>query len=163
MSILYNSTLVVGLSVVIFFVLLWYLGVHKFLGKKLDERAQAIRSELDEARKLREEAQELFAEFERKQKQVQEQAEDITAKARQEAEAAAVRAKEDIKVSIDRRMKAADEQIALAEQNAIKEVRDRAAAIAIAAAAEVLANRIGDSEDDRLIQNAIEKVSTRLH
>ena len=96
MEIFYNSTFVVGISFVLFILLLLYLGVHKLLAAKLDERAAGIRTELDEARKLREDAQELFAEFERKQKEVEGQAEEIIAHARVEAEQAAERAKADI-------------------------------------------------------------------
>ena len=163
MSLLYNSTFLVGVSFVLFFGLLAYLGVHKFLGRKLDERAEGIRNELGEARKLREEAQELFADFERKQKEVEGQAEEIIAHAKVEAEAAAERAKADIAASIERRLKAADEQIGLAESNAVKEVKDKAVSVAIAAANEVLASRIGASEDEKLIEAAIKDVGAKLH
>lgn len=163
MSLLYNSTFLIGVSFVLFLALLGYLGVHTFLGRKLDERAEGIRGELAEARRLREEAQELFAEFERKQKDVAGQAEEIVAHARIEAEQAAERAKADIATSIDRRLKAADEQIALAEANAVKEVKDRAVSVAIAAATEVLAGRVGDTEDEALIQAAISDVGAKLH
>lgn len=163
MGLLYNSTFLVGVSFFLFLALLAYLGVHKFLGQKLDERAEGIRTELAEARKLREEAQELFAEFERKQKHVEGQAEEIVAHARVEAEQAAERAKADIAHSIDRRLKAADEQIALAESNAVREVKDKAVSIAIAAATEILTSRVGDTEDEALIEAAISDVGTKLH
>ena len=133
------------------------------LGAMLDKRAEGIRTELDEARKLREEAQELFADFERKQKEVEGQAEEIIAHAKVEAEAAAERAKADIAASIERRLKAADEQIGLAESNAVKEVKDKAVSVAIAAANEVLASRIGASEDEKLIEAAIKDVGAKLH
>ena len=150
MEIFYNSTLVVGIALVLFFGLLAYLGVHKVIGGKLDERAQGIRDELDEARKLREEAQELFAEFERKQKEVEGQAAEIVEHAKAEAEAAAVRAKEDIANSIERRLRAADDQIALAESNAVKEVKDKAVSVAIAAAQEVLTSNLGGDKAEGL-------------
>ena len=160
---LYNSTFLVGVSFLLFLALLAYLGVHKFLAKKLDERADGIRGELAEARKLREEAQELFAEFERKQRAVADQAEEIVAHAKVEAEQAAERAKADIAASIERRLRAADEQIALAEANAVKEVKDKAVSVAIAAATEVLTDHIGDTEDAALIQAAISDVGAKLH
>lgn len=163
MEIWYNSTFTVGVAFVLFLALLWYLGVHKLIGRQLDDRAVRIRAELDEARQLREEAQELFAEFERKQKQVAGQTEEIIAHARAEAEAAAERAKADIQVSIQRRLKAADEQIALAESNAIREVKDRAVTIAIAAAADVLRDRLGEDRQRTLVDAAIEDVGQRLH
>ena len=163
MEIFYNSTFVVGISFVLFILLLLYLGVHKLLAAKLDERAAGIRTELDEARKLREDAQELFAEFERKQKEVEGQAEEIIAHARVEAEQAAERAKADIAASIERRLKAADEQITLAESNAIKQVKDRAVAVAIAAASDVLTANLGAEKAEGLIDNAIKEVGSRLH
>lgn len=163
MEIFYNSNIVVGISFFLFLALLAYLGVHKLIIGKLDERAQGIREELAEARRLREEAQEVFAEFERKQREVQGQADDIVANAKTEAEAAAERAKADIANSIERRLKAADDQIALAESNAIKEVKDKAASVAIAAATEVLAAKVGDSQDEALIEAAIRDVGARLH
>jgi F-type H+-transporting ATPase subunit b len=163
MDIWYNSTFVVGVAFVLFIALLFYLGVHKFIARALDERAARIRAELAEARQLREEAQELFAEFERKQRQVASQADEIVAHARVEAEAAAERAKEDIKVSIERRLKAADEQIALAEANAVRQVKDQAVAVAIAAATDVLRQRLGEDRDRGLVDAAIEEVGRKLH
>ena len=163
MEIWYNSNFTVGVAFVLFVALLWYLGVHRLIGRSLDDRAARIRTELDEARRLREEAQELFAEFERKQKQVAGQADEIVAHARAEAENAAERAKADLEVSIERRLKAADEQIALAEANAIRQVKDRAVAVAIAAAADVLRARLGDDRKQQLVDEAIEDVGQRLH
>lgn len=163
MDLWHNSTFVVGVAFVIFVALLAYLGVHKLIARALDERAGRIRAELGEARQLREEAQELFAEFERKQRQVAGQAEEIVAHARTEAEAAAERAKQDIRVSIDRRLKAADEQIAMAEANAVRQVKDRAVSIAIAAAADVLRQRLGEDRARGLVDDAIEEVGRKLH
>ena len=163
MEIFYDSTLVVAIALVLFLALLAYLGVHKLVGGKLDERAQGIRNELDEARKLREEAQELFAEFERKQKEVEGQAAEIVEHAKAEAEAAAVRAKDEIAGSIERRLRAADDQIALAEANAIKEVKDRAVSVAIAAAQEVLTSNLDDSKAENLVEGAIREVGAKLH
>ena len=163
MDIWHNSTFVVGVAFVLFIALLLYLGVHKFIARALDERAARIRAELAEARQLREEAQELFAEFERKQRQVAGHADEIVAHARVEAEAAAERAKEDIKVSIERRLKAAEEQIGLAEANAVRQVKEQAIAIAIAAATDVLRQRLGQDRDRGLVDEAIEEVGRKLH
>jgi F-type H+-transporting ATPase subunit b len=163
MDIFYNTDFTVAISWFLFLGLLAYLGVHKLLGKKLDERADTIREELAEARRLREEAQEVFAEFERKQAEVQGQADEIVAHAKQEAEAAAERAKADLAVSIERRLKAADEQIALAESDAVKEVKDKAVSVAIAAATEVLTAKLGDDKAEGLVDAAIKDVGARLH
>jgi F-type H+-transporting ATPase subunit b len=163
MSIFYNSTLVVAIALVLFIALLAYLGVHKFLGKALDDRAAKIRSELDEARALREEAQATFAEFERKQKEVEGQAQEIVAQAKAEAQAAAERAKSDLADQIARRLKAADDQIALAEANAVKEVKDKAVSVAIASAAEVLQGKLGADKSSNLVDAAIEDIGAKLH
>ena len=163
MSIFYDTTITTGISFVLFFGLLAYFGVHKFIGKALDDRADKIRNELDEAKRLREEAQEIFAEFERKQKAVEGQAEEIVAHAKAEAEAAAVKAKADLEVSIARRLRAADDQISQAEADAIKAVRNEAVTVAIAAASDVLAQRLGDGRAQGLVDAAIEDVSRRLH
>ncbi|MEM7057670.1 MAG: ATP F0F1 synthase subunit B [Pseudomonadota bacterium] len=163
MEIFYDSNVVVALSFFLFFGLLAYLGVHKFVLGALDKRADGIRNELDEARRLREEAQELFAEFERKQREVEGQAEDIIANAKAEAEAAAERAKADLATSIERRLKAADEQIALAESNAVKEVKDTAVSVAIAAASEVLTAKLGADQAEGLVDAAIKDVGAKLH
>ena len=163
MSLLNDSYFVVALSFVLFFGLLAYLGVHKFLGAKLDERADRIREELDEVRRLREEAQATFAEFERKQREVQGQADEIVAHAKHEAEQAAEIAKADLAASIERRLKGADEQIAMAEASAVREVRDRAVQVAIAAAAEVMASQMTAEKADALVEDAIKSVGERLH
>ncbi|MEM0945561.1 MAG: ATP F0F1 synthase subunit B [Pseudomonadota bacterium] len=163
MDILQNSNFVVFLSFSAFFGLLYYLGVHKFLGKALDDRAEGIRNDLAEARRLREEAQEVFANFERKQHEVKEQAEEIVSHAKREAEAAAEQAKADLEVSIQRRLRRAEEQIAMAEQSAVKEVRDSAAQIAVAAAADVLAANMDASKANTLIDASIEQVGAQLN
>jgi F-type H+-transporting ATPase subunit b len=143
--------------------LLAYLGVHKFLAKALDDRSNRIRDELDEVRRLREEAQATFAEFERRQREVQGLADEIVAHAKVEAEKAAVIARADLAASIERRLKAANEQIAMAEANAVREVKDKAVQVAIAAAAEVMASRMTDDKASALIDDAITNVGEKLH
>ena len=163
MSFFYDSNIVVTISFVIFIAILGYYGVHTLIIDQLDKRADGIRGELDEARRLREEAQATFAEFERRQKEVAARAEDIVEHARVDAREAAERAKADVAESITRRLKAADEQIAMAEANAVKQVRNKAVTVAVAAAADVLRERIGDDKAAALIDESIEKVGNRLH
>lgn len=163
MSIFSDSYFVVGFSFFLFLSLLAYLGVHKFILKALDGRADRIRSELEEARRLREEAQAAFAEFERKQKDVERLAEEITTKAREDAEAAKVKALADLDVSIERKKRAAQEQIEMAEKTAIANVRERAAEVAVAAASRVISEKLDDSQADALTDKAIETVAQRLH
>jgi len=163
MSFLSNPEIVVTISFLLFFGLLAYLKVHKLLAKMLDDRAGRIRQELDEVRRLREEAQAIFAEFERKQREVETQTGEIVAHAKAEAEQAAENAKADLAASIERRLRGADEQIAMAEANAVREVRDRAVQVAIAAAAEVMAARLTAAKADALVDDAIKSVGERLH
>ena len=158
-----NSTLLVATSTILFILLLVYLKVPGKIAGLLDARADKIRSELDEARRLREEAQTLLASYERKQKEVEGQAEHIVATAKAEAERAAEEAKQGLEASIARRLKAAEEQIASAEAGAMKEVRDRAIQVAIAAATEVVSGQMNDAARAKTIEDAIKDVGAKLH
>ena len=163
MEIFYNSNFVFLLALIIFFGIIDYYGVHKLIFKALDERSQRIRDELDEARRLREEAQKTFADFERRSREVGAQADEIVEHARAEAERAGEKAKADLKESIERRLRAADEQIAMAEREAVREVKDRAVQVAIAAAAQVMRERSSDEKANALIDQSIESVGQRLN
>jgi len=151
------------ISFLLFIAILVYLKVPGLLGKQLDKRAEGIKSELDEARAIREEAQTLLASYERKQKEVQGQADRIVAHAKQEAAEAAEKAKADLKVSIERRIRAAEDQIASAEASAVKEVRDRAVTVAVAVAKEVVAKEITATQANKLIDQSIADVEAKLH
>ena len=105
-----NTNFVVLIAFLLFVGVLFYFKVPSIVGGLLDKRADSIRAELDEARALREEAQALLASYERKQKDVQEQADRIVANAREEASRAAEQAKADIRSSVERRMLAAEDQ-----------------------------------------------------
>ncbi len=163
MSFFGDTNLVVSLSTVLFIALLIYLKVPGKIAGMLDARADKIRTELEEARRLREEAQTLLASYERKQKEVEEQAQQIIANAKAEAEHAAVQAKAELEKSIARRLKAADEQIASAEASAMKEVRDRAVTVAIKAASEIIAKKMTAKSSGSLIDDAIRQVGDKLH
>ena len=158
-----NTDFVVLLSFLVFVGILFYFKVPTLIGSLLDKRATAISAELDEARALREEAQTLLASYERKQKEVQEQASRIVAQARDEAAMAATQAKAELQKSIARRIAAAEEQIAAAEAAAIKEVRDRAVGIAIAAARDVIAKQMTAADGNKLIDDGIAVVDAKLH
>lgn len=158
-----NTDFIVLLAFLLFIAVLFYFNVPSLLAGMLDKRADGIKSELEEARKLREDAQTLLASYERKQKDVQEQADRIVATAKEEAAGAAEKARDDLRKSVDRRMAAAEEQIGSAEAAAIKEVRDQAAAIAIAAARDVLAKQMTAAEGNKLIDAGIAEVGAKLH
>jgi len=158
-----NTNFVVLISFLLFVAVLVYFRVPSLVAAQLDKRAEGIKSELEEARAIREEAQALLASYERKQKEVQGQADRIVAHAKQEAAEAAEQAKEDLKVSIARRMKAAEDQIASAEASAIKEVRDQAVIVAVGVAKEVVAKQMTATDGNKLIDSAISQVEAKLH
>ncbi len=158
-----NTDFVVLVAFLVFVGILLYAKIPSKLAGLLDKRAATIKAELDEARALREEAKTILASYERKQKEVQEQVDRIVASARDEATAAMVKAKEDLKLSIARRLTAAEEQIASAEGSALREVRERAVAVAVAAAAEVLAKQSTAASAKASIDAAIDQVAERLH
>lgn len=158
-----NTDLVVLIGFVIFVGILVYFKVPGILAGVLDKRAETIRAELEEARRLREEAQQLRSSFERKKDEVKDQAERIIARAREDAETAAQQAREELEASIARRMKAAEDQIVSAETAALRAVHNRAVAVAVKAAGDVIGKSIGKAEADRLVNDSIKTVEARLH
>jgi len=158
-----NTNFIVLLAFILFIAVLFYFKVPSMLAGMLDKRAEGIQSELDEARALREEAQTLLASYERKQKEVQEQADRIVAHAKSEAANAADLAKEDLKASIARRMAAAEDQIESAQASAVKDVRDQAVNVAIAAAKDVIAAQMTAAQGNKLIEDAIAEMDAKLH
>ena len=160
---LYNTDLIVLVAFVIFVGVLIYYKVPGRVTGILDDRASTIKSELDEARRLREEALELHASFERKQAEVKDKAARIVEKAKADAQIAADETKAEIEASIERRLKAAEEQIASAEAAALRQVRDRAAAVAVSAAGDIIAKNMDDARSDQLIADATEAAGKYLH
>lgn len=158
-----NTNFVVLIAFLVFLGILLWAKVPAKLGAMLDARAAQIRAELDEAKALREEARTLLSSYERKQKEVQEQSERIVASAKEEAMAAAKQAKEDLKVSIARRLAAAEDQIASAEASALRQVREQAISVAVAAAADVLAKQSSAQSAAASIDDAIAQVEAKLH
>lgn len=158
-----NTDFVVLIAFLLFIGVLVYYKVPGLLGRKLDERAERIRSELDEAREIRKEAKELLESFEQKQRDVQAQADRIVAQAKEEAEQSAKEAKEDIQRSIERRMQAAEDQLASAEARAVRDIRDQAVSVAVAAARQVIAKQMTAEDRNALIESAIDEVKAKLH
>ena len=158
-----NTNFIVLLAFALFIGVLFYFKVPKLLGGMLDKRAEAIRSELDEARKLREEAQSILASYERRQKEVQEQADRIVESARKEAEAEAIKAREALEVTVARRLAGAEEQIASAQSSAERAVRDKAIKVAVAAARNVIASQMTAASAGKLVDAAIGEVGSKLH
>lgn len=158
-----NTNLIVWLAFLLFVGILMYFKIPSKIGEMLDARSASIKAELDEAKALRDEAQSLLASYERKQKEVQEQADRIVASARDEAQSAAEAAKGEIATSIERRLAAAEDQITSAQASAIKEVKDQAVVVAVAAAQDVIAQQMDAKNANNLIDDAIEQVGAKLH
>ena len=158
-----NTDFIVLLAFIVFVAILLVAKVPAKLAGALDNRAAQIKADLEEARALREEAKTILASYERKQKEVLEQSERIVASAKEEARSAAEKAKADLQLSIERRIKAAEEQITMAETTAVRQVRERAVAVAVAAAGDVLAKQRNAEWTKASIDAAIEQVGAKLH
>jgi len=158
-----NTDFIVVLAFLIFVGIVFYFKVPGKISKLLDDRSSGIQSELDEARALRDEAQALLASYERKHKEVQGQADRIVAQAKVDAEAAAEQARADLDRSIERRIASAEDQIASAQARAIKEVRDSAVSVAVAAARAVIAKQMTAAGANKLVDDAIAQVGAKLH
>lgn len=158
-----NTDFIVTLAFLLFVGILVYFRVPQIVGGLLDKRAEGIRNDLAEARRLREEAQEIYASYERRQREVKSQADDIVANARREAVSEAEKAKKALQLSIERRLKAAEEQIASAEAEAVRAVRDRAIQTAVTAAAEILGKQATAEQRAAGIDKAIDEVASRLN
>ncbi len=143
----------VAIAFVIFLGILVYLGAHRRIADSLDERQTRIKAELDEARRLREEAQALLAEFERKGREAETEAAAIIAGAKAEAERLAVEAKARMEDFVARRTKMAEAKIVQAEAQALADVRSAAADAAVAAAEKILSTAAkGKVAEDLLAQ-----------
>jgi F-type H+-transporting ATPase subunit b len=160
---MYEAEFWVLISFLIFAGIVLYLKVPALLGRALDARAARIAKELEEARKLREEAQALLAEYQGKQREAAKLAEDIVAQARRDAEAEAAEARRKLAEMVERRSKMAEQKIAQAEAQALKEVRAAAAELAIAAATRIIAERAKGPEGARLVDQSIAQIKSRLH
>lgn len=158
-----NTDFVVLIAFLLFLGVLVYFKVPGRLMAMLDKRSADIKSDIDEARALREEAQTLLASYERRQGEVKNQAERIVAHARDEARLAAEEAKADLAATIERRVKSAEDRIESARAAAVRAVRDRASRVAVAAAAEVVAAQMDAGRASNLIDQSIETVGARLN
>jgi F-type H+-transporting ATPase subunit b len=153
----------VFVSFVIFMGILGYVGVHKTILSALDARSKKISSDLDEARTLREEAQKVLADYERKRREAEGEAKEIISAAKAEAERLAQEAKQKSEDFVARRTKMAETKIAQAEAQAIAEVRAVAANAAVKAAGEVLKKTATGKKGEELVQKGLKEVRSKLH
>ncbi|MFC5385023.1 F0F1 ATP synthase subunit B [Aquamicrobium segne] len=157
------ATLWATISLVIFIGLCIYLKVPGMITKALDQRADRIRNELEEAKRLREEAQALLAEYQNKRKQAEQEAVEIVETARREAAAVAEEATRKAEDYVARRTSMAEQKIAQAERDAISEVRSTAIDLAVEAARKVLADKTDSKADAELFKQSVADVKARLN
>jgi F-type H+-transporting ATPase subunit b len=153
----------VAIAFVIFLGLLVYLGAHRRVIDGIDQRKARIQAELDEARRLREEAQALLAEYQRKGNEADREAEAIIASANVEAERLAAEGKARMEDFVTRRTKMAETKIAQAEAQALAEVRSAAADAAVAAAEKILSTAAKGKVADDLVARGIADLRKRFN
>jgi F-type H+-transporting ATPase subunit b len=153
----------VAIAFVVFLGVLLYLGAHRRVLDALDARQSRIKAELDEARRLKDEAQALLAEYRRKRQEADREAEAIVASATAEAERLASEAKARMEDFVVRRTKMAEVKIAQAEAQALADVRSAAADAAVAAAGKILATAAKGSTADNLLARGIEDVRKKFN
>jgi len=140
-----------------------YLRVPGRVTKSLDDRADRIAKELDEARKLREEAQALLASYQRKQREAQQEADDIVEAAKHEAGRLIEETRADLAAQLERRTKIAEEKIAQAEAQAMAEVQAVAANTAVEAARTLISEKMDAGADAKLVDADIASLSGKLN
>src|ERR1700704_3454947 len=153
----------VAVSFVVFLGGLIYLGVHEMMVKFIDQRRDRIKAELDEARRLKEEAQALLAQYQRKQREAEQEAAGIIAGATAEAERMMAEAKAKTEEFVARRGKMAETKIAQAEAQALADVRAAAAEAAVGAAEKILTQLVKGDVAERLVVKGIDDVKTKLN
>jgi F-type H+-transporting ATPase subunit b len=153
----------VAIAFLIFIGGLVYLGVHRKLTAALDQRQARIKAELDEARRLRDEAQALLADYQGKQHEAERDAEAIIASAKAEADRLAAEAKAKMEEFVARRTKMAETKIAQAEAQALADVRAAAADAAIAAAEKILTSTAKGKVADDLLEKGIQDIGRKLN
>lgn len=146
-----------------FVALLIYYGVPRTVGKALDDRATAIRADLDEARRLRDEAHALLADYQRRSREAEDETKTILEQAKREGEALATETRKNLQESVERRTKLAEEKIERAEAQALSDVRTAAVESAIAVAEKILKSRVAGATANTLIENGIRDLDGKLN
>ncbi|MEW9616370.1 F0F1 ATP synthase subunit B [Shinella sp. S4-D37] len=159
----FDATFYAFVGLLLFLALIAYLKVPGMMAKGLDARAEKIQNELAEAKRLREEAQHLLAEYQRKRKDAEAEAASIVAAAEREASALTAEAKQKTEEYVARRTVLSEQKIRQAEADAINAVRAAAVDLAVAAAEKVIAAKADAATGKALFDNAISEVKTRLN
>ncbi|WOS63521.1 F0F1 ATP synthase subunit B [Sinorhizobium fredii] len=158
-----DATFYALVGLILFFALIAYLKVPGKIAEALDARADKIGNELAEAKRLREEAQSLVAEYQRKRKDAEAEAANIVAAAQREAEMLTAEAKQKTEDYVARRTALSEQKIKQAESDAINAVRTAAVDLAISAAEKVLAAKTDATAQETLFKQALGEVKGRLN
>lgn len=151
------------IGLLIFLAIVVYFKVPGMIGKALDARAEKIRKDLDEARQLREEAQALLADFQRKRKEAEQEAAGIVTAAKREAEMLLDEAQKKTEDYVARRTALAEQKIEQAEREAVNEVRSSAVDIAVEAARKLLADNPEIKAGEELFKSSLKELKSRLN
>jgi F-type H+-transporting ATPase subunit b len=153
----------VAIAFVILMVVFGYLGVFKSAMTALDHRAERIKAELDDAQRLKQEAAKVLADYKARTASAEREAAEIIANARSEAERIATEAKAKMEDFVARRTKTAESKIALAEAQALADVRAAAAEAAVQAASTILSQSVKGQVADDLLTKGITEVRQKLN
>ena len=153
----------VAIAFILLMGLFGYLGVRRTVLKALDNRSARIKGELDDARRLKEEAAKVLEEYKARRASAEREAEDIITTARTEAERIATEAKAKMEDFVARRTRTAESKIALAEAQALADVRAAAAEAAVAAAANIMSQSVKGQVADELLAKGIAEVKQKLN
>ena len=160
---LYQAETWVAVAFLVLVAIFLYMGVPGLVAKALDHRAERIKAELDEAKRLKDEAAALVAEYRARYAAAEREAQDIVTNAKAEAERIAVEAKARMEDFVARRTKTAEAKIAQAEAQALADVRAAAADAAVAAASQILAKSVTGPVADDLLAKGIQDVRAKLN
>ncbi len=159
----FDATFWAFVALLIFLAVAIYFKVPAMLARQLDERANRVRADLEEARRLREEAQGLLAEYQRRKAEAERDAQELLASAQREAERLMAEAREKSQDYVARRTALAEQKIGQAERDAVNEVRASAVDIAVEAARKILAARGDEGLNSSLFENSLNEIRTKLN
>lgn len=158
-----DATFYAFVGLILFFIVVAYFKVPGLMMKSLDSRADQVRDELAEAKRLREEAQHVLAEYQRKRREAEAEAKDIVAAAEREAEAIKEEARQKTAEYIERRTAFSEQKIRQAEADAIDAVRGAAVDVAVEAARTVLLKKATPAVQSKLFAKSVDEVKSRLN
>jgi F-type H+-transporting ATPase subunit b len=157
-----SPTFWTAVGLVLFLAIAIYFGLNRVL-RGLDNRADKIRKDIEEAERLREEAQKTLADYKKKQREAQREAEEIVEHARTEAQRMRERAEKDLEDQVERRERLTRQRIEQAEAKALAEVRNKAVDVAVAATAQLMQENLSQERSNQLVDQAIQDVQKRLN